>query len=92
MNKTVSILLATILGITIMLLPILAFTPTLNGSSEVYSADLIERFSDAQILGKSDVGSVSFPLSVTHVGLISIIGLAIALSTYFYMKKRTPLI
>ena len=88
----VSILSATVLGITIMLLPILAFTPTLNGSSEVFSTDLIERFSNAQTLGKSDVGGVLFPSSVTHVGLVVIIGLIIALSTYFYTKKRTSFI
>jgi len=88
----VYILSAAVLGVMIMLLPILVFTPTLNGSSGVFSTDVVDMFSAAQTLGKSDVGGVSFPSSVTHVGLVVIIGLIIALSTYFYIKKRTSLI
>ena len=88
MNMMAYILLSTVLGITIMLLPLLVFTPPLNGPSGVFSTDAIERFSAAQTLGKEDVGSVPFSSSVTHVGLIVIISLIIALSTYVYTNKR----
>jgi len=84
----VSIFSAVILGISVMFLPILMSLPTLNGSSGLLSKDLVERFSDAQTLGKSDMGGVSFPLSITHVGFVVIVGLVIALSTYFYVKRR----
>lgn len=70
-----------------MLLPILVFTPAQNGASEVFSMDLIERFNAVQTLGKSDVGSVSFPSSVIYIGSLVLISLIIALSTYMYAKK-----
>jgi hypothetical protein len=89
LNKAISVFLAVILGISIMLLPILVSFPTLNGSSGLLSTDLVERFSAAQTLGKSDTGNISFPSSITHAGFIVVVGLIIALSTYFYVKKRT---
>ena len=64
MNKTISVFAALVLGISIMLLPILVTSPTLNGSSGLLSTDLVERFSAAQTLGKSDIGSISFPSSI----------------------------
>lgn len=88
MNKIISIISATILGITIMLLPILVFTPTQNGPPEASLTYLNERAKAAQTLGKSDIGAVAFPSSFIQAGLVVIIGLIIALSISLYIKKR----
>lgn len=87
MDRTVPIVIATIMGITIMLLPILALTPSRQFSqAQALSFDLGEKVRAAQTLGKSDTGAVAFPSSLIHAGLVLIIGLIVASSTSLYVR------
>jgi len=89
LDRTISIVIATILGIIIMLLPILALTPTHQYSqTQALSIDLSEKVRAAQTLGKSEMGAVAFPSSVTHAGFVLILGFITALGTSLYVKKE----
>lgn len=95
MNKMIPIVSATVLGITIMLLPILLVTPAYWDkqlevtSTESFSTDLNEKVRTAQTAGKSDIGALAFPSSIIHAGLVVILGLIIAFSTsLLYIKKK----
>ena len=89
MDRMISIVIATILGIIVMLLPILALTPTRQFSqAEALSIDLSEKVRAAQTLGKSDTGAVALPSSLIHAGLVLISGLIVASSTSLYVRRE----
>ena len=89
MDRTIPIVIATILGIIIMLLPILALTPTHQYSqTQALSIHLSEKVRAAQTLGKSDTGAVAFPSSLIHAGLVLITGLFVASSTSLYVRRE----
>lgn len=105
LNRITSIVSAAALGIVIMLLPILAVTPTTqptfqSDQPQVPSAeeegvrgliDLSEEVRAAETLGKSDVGAVAFPSSFIYAGLVVVLGLIVAFGTSLYAKRRVSL-
>jgi len=94
LNKTVSMISATILGVTIMLLPVLLVRPSFQydqpqpASSESLSNDLTEEVKGAQVEGKSDVGAVAFPSSLIHAALVTLLGFVAALGISSYAKRK----
>jgi len=89
MKKIVSIISATILGMALMFLSILVFTPTIHwrDQPEVSSMDSNEMFKGPQTTGKSDLGA-AFPSSLLHAGLVAMLSFLIALSTCLIIRKK----
>jgi len=84
-----AIISAAILGVAMMLLTFLLFTPAYQVTrTERFSTDSDEEVKAAQTMGISDVGIVTFPSSLIHAGLVIIFGLLIAFGTSLCTKKR----
>lgn len=92
MNRVIFVVLAGILGITMMVLPILLLTPTYQygeaPSTEKLSVESKEETGAPQATGEPDVMATLFPSSLTQAGLVVILGLIIAFGASLYVRKK----
>lgn len=92
MKRLISVVLAVVLGITVMVLPILLVTPSYQygeaaTSTEKLSVEPKEETRAAQAVGGSNVVATVFP-TFTQAGLVVIAGLIIAFGISLYVKKK----